>query len=212
GHSSHHRSFAETDPLHRPSDTPSGDLCPPEKKNPTYGAFHEIEVADAQGRYRIRGLVPGRVMIGADGWPHGGVPRCRSGLRLNGSRVIDLPLQRGGTVTGRLVYGDTRTPVITNLSYELGFTPGSRFNPTEEHPSRSRTNGDTGRFAIRGFRGGRATGFLAERSGEGINDPEFQVIFPYQDGTPYWLETEKVPLVLRAGSRRDLGDVVVTQR
>lgn len=188
----------------------TGDLCPP-GGTPRFGAFHEIVSADAQGRYEIDGLVPGRYMLGADGWPRTHAPRCWSGVRVRDDRRVDLPLQQGARVVGRLVYGGgTAMPVITSLSYELFHEPGSSTNPTDEHPARARTVGSTGRFAIERLAPGvRTTGRLAREAGEGITDLRFAVVFPFQDGTPYWLDTSSRRVEAPARGTLDLGDVTV---
>lgn len=188
----------------------TGDLCPADGTH-RYGAFHEIVSADAQGRYEIGRLVPGRYMLGADGWPRTHAPRCWSGVRIRADREVDLRLQQGVRATGRLVYAGTTLPVVTSLSYELFHRPGSATNPTEEHPARARTVGATGRFTIERLTPGvRTTGRLAREAGDGITDLRFGVVFPFQDGTPYWLDTEARPVGVPARGTLDLGDVAVT--
>lgn len=188
----------------------TGDFCPPDRAY-TYGAFHQIVAADAQGRYRIKHLVPGRYMLGADGWPGTHAPRCWSGIDIRKDTTRRLPLRAGIAATGRLVYAGTTDPVITPLSYELFHRPGSTANPTDEHPARARTVGATGRFQIRRLTPGvDVTGRLAREAGEGINDESFFVTFPYQDGTPYWLDTEVRPLAVPTGGTLALGDIAVT--
>lgn len=187
----------------------TGDFCPPDGTH-SYGAFQDIVQADAQGRYRFDRLVPGRYMLGADGWPRVHAPRCWSGVRIGADQRRDLPLQRGVAAAGRLVYAGTSQPVITPLSYELFHRPGLSTNPTEEHPARARTVGATGRFEIRRITPGAVvTGRLAREAGEGINDESFFVTFPFQDGTPYWLETSDRRLVLPTTGTVALGDVPV---
>jgi protocatechuate 3,4-dioxygenase beta subunit len=187
----------------------TGDLCPPDGRH-RFGAFHEIEVADAHGNYRLNGLVPGRYMLGADGWPGDRAPRCWSGVRVSKDLRRDLPLKRGTAITGRLVYADTSQPVVTSLSYDLLHRPGLATNPTEEHPARGRTIGATGRFEIKRLTpGSRVTGRLAREAGEGINDESFFVTFPFQDGTPYWLDTAASPMMTPGSGTYDLGDIQV---
>lgn len=187
----------------------TGNQCPPDAAV-RLGAFHEIARADARGHYTVRRLVPGRYMIGADAYPGTEAPRCRSNVTLRHGRVISLPLEAGASVTGRLVNVNTGAPVVTTLSYELAYPAGLTTNPTSEHPARARTIDDTGVFSIRGLSAGTVTGGLAERAGEGINDVEFQVVFPYQDGTPYVLSTEPMPITLIGGTRTELGDIPVS--
>ena len=187
----------------------TSDLCPPDA-TPRYGAFQELVSADALGRYRIDRLVPGRYMLGADGWPRDHAPRCWSGVQLRHDLRRDLPLREGVTVTGRLVYAGTTQPVVTPLSYELFHQPHLTTNPPEEHPTRARTVRATGRFTIeRVHPGAEVTGRLAREAGEGINDPSYFVTFPFQDGTPYWLDTEISHPEIPTSGTVDLGDVEV---
>lgn len=188
----------------------TGDLCPA-GEDERYGSVHEIERADARGRFVLRRLVPGRYMLGADHYPGDHAPRCVSGVRLREDRRVDLPLTIGAEVTGRLVYADTHTPVITTLSYALEFAPGSWRNPTGEHPARGRSTGSTGRFHVGALRSGEARGALAWDGGEEFSNPADFVYHPTQDGTPYWLETETRTFGLTSGETTDLGDVEVVQ-
>ena len=138
----------------------SGSSCPPgEGARP--GSFHEIEVADDAGRYAIHGLVPGRYMLGSDGWPSNYAPYCRNDVPINHDRRAALPLQVGSIASGRLVYASTGTPVITTLSYELSYPPGSQTNPTDEHPTRDKTAWASGLFRIDRLAPGQVTGRLA---------------------------------------------------
>jgi hypothetical protein len=188
----------------------TGDLCPA-GEDERYGSTHEIERADARGRFVIRRLVPGRYMLGADHYPGDHAPRCVSGVRIREDRRFDLPLTIGAEVTGRLVYADTQTPVITTLSYALDFAPGSWRNPTGEHPARGRSTGASGRFHVGALRSGEARGALAWDGGEEFSNPADFVYHPTQDGTPYWLETQTRTVELTAGETTDLGDVEVVQ-
>ena len=43
-----------------------------------------------------------------------------------------------------------------------------------------------------------------------INDEEFMVIFPFQDGTPYYLTTQQASVEVGPGKHVDLGDIEVT--
>lgn len=188
----------------------TGDFCPPDL-TPRYGAFQQIVTANAKGRYRIKGLVPGRYMLGADGWPRTAAPHCWSDVKIRKSTTRNLKLQAGVAATGRLVYAGTTRPLITPLSYELFHRPGSPANPTEEHPARARTVGATGSFEIRRLTPGvTVTGRLAREAGEGINDESFFVIRPFQDGTPYWLDTEARALTAPKSGSIALGDISVT--
>lgn len=188
----------------------SGDFCPPDGIH-RFGAFHEISVANARGRYHIDGLVPGRYMLGADGWPRNYAPRCWSGVQIFEDLRRNLPLERGATVTGRLVYSESALPVVTSLSYELFHKPGRPTNPTEEHPARGRTVGRTGTFTIdRITPGSKVAGRLARESGDGINDERFFVTFPFQDGTPYWLDSAVIPMTVRGAGTQTLGDIPVS--
>lgn len=188
----------------------TGDLCPPDAQE-TYGGFHEIsDRADQQGRYVLRGLVPGDYMVAADAWPHNHAPICHEDVRVASSRGFDVPLQPGHTVTGRLVYAGTDLPVVTTLGYELTYPAGQVTNPTAEHPSRGRTRGGTGRFTITRLPDGPVTGGLVTEPNEEITAPRLFALFPFQDGTPYWLETEELPLEVTGDIA--LGDVDVTLR
>jgi len=188
----------------------SGNLCPPDGPLRN-GSFHQIEQADAAGHYTISGLVPGRYMLGSDGWPGDVAPRCVANVRITADRSYDLPLETGARVHGRLVYATTGTPVITTLSYELSYPPGSWRNPTGEHPARAQTVKNTGEFSIIGLPAGTADAALAQTADlEQINDPRYFVIYPFQDGTPYYLSTAHDSLQLAAGDDLDLGDIEVT--
>jgi hypothetical protein len=189
----------------------TGDMCPPD--GPVLlGAFHFIASrADASGSYELSGLVPGRYMLGSDGWPRNFVPRCWSGVRLSGDTVRDLPLAEGTVASGRLVYDDTGTPIITSLSYELLYQQPSATNPTDEHPSRALSSGATGEFTIDALGPGDVVGRLAQTIDDSqINNEEFFVIFPYQDFTPYYLESAEDDLTIDAGVDVDLGDIALT--
>ncbi|HSS67778.1 MAG TPA: carboxypeptidase regulatory-like domain-containing protein [Nocardioidaceae bacterium] len=189
----------------------TGDLCPP--GGPVrLAAFHFIaDRADASGNYELSGLVPGRYMLGSDGWPRNFVPRCWSGVRLSDDTVRDLPLADGAIASGRLVYDDTGTPIITSLSYELLYQQPSTTSPTDEHPSRARSVGATGEFAIDALGSGDVVGRLAQTIDDSqINSEEFFVIFPYQDFTPYYLESADDSITINAGVDVDLGDIPLT--
>ena len=189
----------------------TGDMCPPDGPV-TLGSFHFIaDRADAGGSYELAGLVPGRYMLGSDGWPRNFVPRCWSGVRLSGDTVRGLPLAEGAIASGRLVYDDTGTPIITTLSYELLYQQPSTTSPTDEHPSRARSVGATGEFAIDALGSGDVIGRLAQTLDDSqINNEEFFVIFPYQDFTPYYLESADDSLTVDAGVDVDLGDIPLT--
>lgn len=187
----------------------TGDLCPPDAP-PTYGGFHEIEKADASGRYLIRGLVPGFYMVAADGFPANYAPMCHEDVKIWASRRYDVPLTPGHTATGRLVYEGTTLPVITNIGYEVLYPAGLPTNPTNEHPTRARTRGATGRFTITRLSSGEATGGLATTPHDEVFAPSLWVFFPHQYGTPYWLEAEEQPLTIDGDVA--LGDVELVLR
>jgi hypothetical protein len=184
----------------------TGSSCPP-GEDTRQGSFHEIEVADDTGHYALHGLVPGRYMLGSDGWPHNYAPYCRNDVVINRDRVVALPLQVGSVASGRLVYSSTGTPVITTLSYELTYPPGSQTNPTDEHPARDKTAGASGVFRIDRLAPGEVTGRLAIKAGDQITSPKFLVIFPFQDGTPYYLTSRPRPLDIGPQEHLRLGDV-----
>jgi hypothetical protein len=186
----------------------TGDMCPPDGPD-RLGAFHFIsDRAAADGSYTLTGLVPGRYMLGSDGWPRNFAPRCWSGVRLSADTVRDLPLAEGAVATGRLVYDETGDPVITSLSYELLYQQPSTTNPTDEHPSRALSAGSTGQFRIDALGTGDVVGQVAQTIDDSqINNEEFFVIFPYQDFTPYYLESAPQSLSITAGSDVDLGDI-----
>jgi hypothetical protein len=191
----------------------TGDLCPPAAPDQP-GTFHFIaDRADASGHYTLPGLVPGRYMLGSDGWPHNDAPRCWSGVRLTGDTVRDLPLAKGAVVSGRMVYAATGTPIITALAYELRYQSSATTNPTDEHPPRALSTGATGEFAIDALGPGEVAGSLAQTIDDAqINNPEFFVIFPYQDFTPYYLESGEESFTIDPGERVGLGDIPLTLR
>jgi hypothetical protein len=165
----------------------TGSSCPP-GEDFRAGSFHEIEAADDAGHYALHGLVPGRYMLGSDGWPSNYAPYCRNDVTITHDRRAALPLEVGSIASGRLVYAATGTPVITNLSYELFYPPGSQTNPTDEHPARDKAAGASGLFRIDRLAAGSTTGRLAITADfDQITSPKFTVIFPFQDGTPYYL-------------------------
>ena len=188
----------------------SGNECPPDgPRRP--GAFHRIKKADDAGHYVLRGLVPGRYMLGSDGWPHDFAPVCVPDVHVAADRTYDLPLEQGGTVHGRLVYAETGTPVILPLSYELAYPPGSYRNPTGEHPARSQARQATGLFTISGLPAGDVEGHLAQEADlDEINDPWFFVRYPFQDGTPYFLTSDQKSVTVTTGTDLDLGDIELT--
>lgn len=186
----------------------TSDLCPADAF-PTYGGFHEIEKADATGRYVIRGLVPGDGwMVAADGFPHNYAPICHDDVKIWSSRRYDVPLAPGHTLTGRLVYEGTDLPVITGIGYEVTYPAGLVTNPTSEHPTRDRADWSTGEFRVTRLSDGAATGGLAVTPHDEAYARSLWVYFPYQYGTPYWLEAEEQPLTIEGDI--DLGDVELT--
>jgi hypothetical protein len=186
----------------------TSDLCPPDGA-PTYGTFAEYDKADAKGRYSIGGLVPGTYMIGSDAYPGDYAPRCIPDVKLTRDAVVDIPLDEGKHVSGRLVYADNGMPVITTLSYDLLYPAGSTTNPVEEHPARSRTRGATGYFDIGGLAAGEVTGRLATAADGDFSEAKFFVVHPYQDGTPYWLDTAQRQISVGSGDG-NLGDIPLT--
>ncbi len=73
----------------------TGNQCPPD--GPVRpGSFQFLEQADASGRYVINGVVPGRYMLGVDGYPANYVPYCRSDVPITHDRRAALPLEVGG--------------------------------------------------------------------------------------------------------------------
>lgn len=192
----------------------TSDLCPADAF-PTFGGFHEIEKADAEGRYVIRGLVPGEHwMVAADGFPHNYAPICHDDVEIAASRRYDVPLAPGHTLTGRLVYEGTDLPAITNIGYEVLYPAGLTTNPTNEHPTRSRTRGSTGEFTITRLSEGTATGGLAVTPNDEAFARSLWVYFPVQYGTPYWLEADAEQLTIDGdgdgdsdGGNIELGDV-----
>ena len=185
----------------------TGDECPADAPVRP-GTFHQIEKADPFGHFVLHGLVPGRYMLGSDGWPANFAPRCVSNVSIRHDRSLDLPLAVGGTVSGRLVYARTGTPVITTLSYELSYPEGSPTQPTDEHPSRARTRGASGRFTIDALGADTVTGRLSQGADlEQINDAEFLVIFPFQDGTPYYLTSKRRTIDVAPGAGINLGRI-----
>lgn len=182
----------------------TSDLCPADQAE-SHGGFHEIEKADAEGRYRIPGLVPGEWMVGADGFPHNYTAVCHEDVKIWSSRRYDVPLAVGHSLTGRLVYEGTDLPVITNIGYEAIYPAGLTTNPTSEHPTRARTRGASGEFTIRRLPTGTPTGGLAVTPRDEVYARSLWVFFPYQPGTPHWLGAEEQQLALDGDI--DLGDV-----
>jgi Carboxypeptidase regulatory-like domain len=188
----------------------TGDQCPPDAPVRP-GSFHFLERADASGHYEMHGLVPGRYMLGSDGWPYNYAPRCVPDVAISGDATYDLPLRVGGTATGRLVYAATGTPVITTLSYELHYPHGRLTNPTNEHPARAKTSAATGRFSIDALSAATVRGQLSSGADtEQITDGSFLVIFPFQDGTPYYLTSGTRSVRVGPGQDVDLGDIPLT--
>jgi hypothetical protein len=189
----------------------TGNQCLPDGPDRA-GSFHRLELANAAGRYEIHGLVPGNYMLGSAGWPNNYVPRCIPDVRLVADTVRNLPLPVGGTVSGRLVYAATGGPVITPLAYQLSYPFGSPNQPTDEQPSRALTRGATGEFFIDALGADTVTGQLSQGASaeEQINDEEFFVMLPYQDGTPYYLTSEQQAITVGPGLDVDLGDIEVT--
>ncbi len=68
----------------------TGDSCPPGEAFRS-GSFHVIERADADGRYTLRGLVPGHYMLGSDAWPANYAPYCRSDVAITHDQVWLCP-------------------------------------------------------------------------------------------------------------------------
>ncbi len=185
----------------------TGQECPPDGPL-EFGVFQFIEKADANGHYEIRGLPPGLYMLGSDGWPGNYAPRCVPDVVIAHSQTRNLPLPVGGTASGRLVYASTGTPVITTLSYELSYPPGSPTNPTSEHPTRDKTTAAFGRFRIDRMAAGTLTGALSQgEDTEQVTSPRFFVIFPFQDGTPYYLTSRERTVDVGRSAHLRLGDI-----
>ncbi|KAA1426809.1 carboxypeptidase-like regulatory domain-containing protein [Nocardioides antri] len=187
----------------------TSDLCPADAPE-SHGGFHEIEKADAEGRYVIRGLVPGEWMVAADGFPHNYTAVCHEDVKIWASRTYDVPLDTGHTVTGRFVYEGTDLPVITNIGYEVVHPEGQVTNPTTEHPTRARTRGSSGEFTIRRLPTGTATGGLAVLPRDEVWARSLWVYFPWQPGTAHWFEAEQPELTIDGDI--ELGDVELVLR
>ncbi len=187
----------------------TGQECPPDKPR-EFGVFQFVERADAAGRYTLHGLVPGLYMLGSDGWPRNYAARCIPDVTISQDQSRDLPLTVGSTASGRLVYASTGTPVITTLSYELSHPRGLPTNPTGEHPTRAKTRNASGDFTIDRLPAGRATGALSQGADlEQINSPRFLVIFPFQDGTPYYLTSKRRAVDVGRHEDLKLGDIPI---
>ena len=185
----------------------TGQECPPDGDFHV-GAFHFIEAADDTGHYVLTGVVPGLYMLGADAFPANYAPRCVPDVTVVASTSRDLPLQHGSTVSGRLVYAASGRPVITSLAYELRYPPSGGFtNPTSEHPARGRTRAATGFFSIDRLAAGTVTGQLASKSDENALGQRFTVIFPFQDGTPYYLTSKRQTIDIARRTEVDLADI-----
>jgi hypothetical protein len=187
----------------------TGNQCPPD--GPVRpGSFQFLEQADDAGRYVIHGLVPGHYMLGSDGYPANYAPYCRSDVPITHDRRAALPLSMGSTASGRLVYASTGTPVITTLSYELTYPAGSPTNPTDEHPTRAKTFGASGVFSIDRMAPGAVTGKLAIGADlDQITSPKFFVIFPFQDGTPYYLTSRVRSIDVGTQEHVRLGNIAI---
>jgi protocatechuate 3,4-dioxygenase beta subunit len=187
----------------------TGNQCPPDAADRP-GSFHFIEQADDTGHYELRGLVPGNYMLGTDGWPQNYVPRCIPDVEITRDTVRDLPLKTGSVVTGRMVYASTGTPVITKLSYELTYPRWSHSNPTDEHPARDKTQVATGEFRIDALRAGTAIGALSQGADtDQITSPKYLVLYPFQDGTPYYLTSHRRVIDVPAARTKNLGDIML---
>ncbi|MEZ0577589.1 collagen binding domain-containing protein [Nocardioides sp. MH1] len=186
----------------------TSDLCPADSAF-EQGGFHEIEQADASGRYVIHGLVPGEHwMIGSDGFPGNFAAICHDDVVIAKSQRYDVPLAPGNTLTGRFVYAGTDRPVITNVGYDVTYPGGQVTNPTSEHPTVAHTRGATGRFTVTRIPDGPATGALATTGYDEAYGPSLWYFFPTQVATPYWLEADQVDLDITGDV--DLGDVELT--
>ena len=186
----------------------TSNLCPADAPF-EQGGFHEIEQADASGRYVIRGLVPGEHwMVAADGYPGNYAPICHNDVVIERSLRYDVPLAAGHEVSGRLVYAGTDRPVITNVGYEVTYPAGQVTGPTSEHPAVAHTRGGTGRFTVDRLAGGPATGDVPTTGHDETTGRNLWYFFPYQYGTPYWLEAEPVDLDITGDI--DLGDIELT--
>lgn len=189
----------------------TGDLCPPGGPVRS-GGFHLLDKAAADGSFEITGLVPGTYMLGADGWPGSFAPRCWSGVEVTGDLRHDLPLQEGVRATGRLVYADSGRPVITSLSYELVYDDVSPTTPTDEHPSRAKADA-TGGFTIPRLNAGGVHGSLASSADlDRITSLKFTVLYPFQDGSPHWLESDTSAHEVTPGEPLSLGDIPLVVR
>jgi hypothetical protein len=150
-------------------------------------------------------------MVAADGYPRNYAPICHEDVKIWSSRRYDVPLQEGHTLIGRLVYAGTDLPVITTLAYEVTYPAGQVTNPTREHPTRIRTRGATGEFTLTRLAAGPATGGVVTYDSDEATDPRLSVVFPFQPGTPYWLEADDVALDLQGDPGvTDLGDIELT--
>ena len=129
-------------------------------------------------------------------------------MKLTASQRYDLPLEVGLEVSGRLVYAGTDQPVITNVGYQVTYPEGLVTNPTEEHPAVTHTRGATGRFTVDRLSSGPATGDVPTSGHDDTTGRNLWYFFPYQYGTPYWLEAEETALDLSGDV--DLGDVELT--
>lgn len=185
----------------------TGNQCPPDGPV-SPGSFQFIERADSTGHYVMHGLVPGSYMLGVDGWPGNYAPHCLRDVVINVSRTKDLNLRPGSMVTGRLVYASNGRPVITQLSYEVAYPPLLDRNPTDEHPARAKTRGSTGYFRIDRLAAGSIVGGLAQGGDtDQVTSPKLFVIFPFQDGTPYYLTSKSHPISLDWNTEAKVGDV-----
>ncbi|TIC85066.1 hypothetical protein E8D34_13405 [Nocardioides sp. GY 10113] len=181
----------------------TSEICPPDAPQ-KWNGFQEVEAADANGRYVIRGLVPGdKWTVAAHGYRQNFAPICHDNVKIHASRRYDIPLAVGRILTGRLVYAGTDRPAITNIGYQVTYPAGLATNPNPERPARSRIRGSSGEFTITQLSTGTATGGLASTPLDIL--PELWVHMPYQPGTPFWLEAPQQDLTIEGDV--DLGDI-----
>ncbi|MCD4532573.1 hypothetical protein LRP67_00515 [Nocardioides sp. cx-169] len=153
------------------------------------------------------GLVPGRYLAGAAApgspWRPGWRP-----VTITGAHQVVTPVvrvRRGAGITLALRQGGRSA---ANAVAELRDRRG--------RPVLVGAGDERGVVAFTGLRPGRYTVVAAGRGAPGprgrrreINDEIFFVTFPFQDGTPYWLDTAMTSVTLGPGTHH-LGDIVVT--
>lgn len=155
----------------------------------------ESPVADASGRFRAVGLVPGT--YAAVVRPTGGsslAPAVVSRLRVTTDLRRDVPLQTGAVVTGRLVRDVDGSALEVPLAVEA-----QHLGENRRYQAPFAVSDEAGGFAIRGLMAGRLD--VTTNVGEGVDRAYWEV------GTPYFFRHDPIRLTTAGSGRTVLGDV-----